>query len=524
MRLSALLVSLALVSCIGPMDEGRPAYVARAQQQQVRHRHVCGEAMPGYARCLSLVRCNARGRIQPFASPAGYGPAELASAYHLPPGGGAGQTIAIVDAMDAPNLEADLAVYRSHFGLPPCTSANGCFKKVGQTGSTTALPAADDGWAEEITLDVDMASAICPSCKILLVEASSPTTANLGAAVNQAVRLGATVVSNSYGGDESASDPSTTAAFYDHPGVLITASSGDDGFGVSYPAAAPNVLAVGGTSLSRAATARGWTESAWGSASGSNGGAGSGCSSLETKPSWQHDTGCNRRTVSDVSAVADPATGVSVYVSAAGGWLVFGGTSVAAPIVASIFALTGHASETSQYPYANSSQFYDVVSGVNGTCSPSYLCSGVAGYDGPTGMGTPNGTAMVATRVATARKVSDDFSRKVSDDSSRRVSRKVSEDFSLSAPSSLRIPPGGTATLLLQTATVAGAPQTVTLGNFEPPPGFTVAISPARLTSGGSATVRISAAPSAARGPLKLVFTGTTASGVHLTNLTLLRD
>jgi hypothetical protein len=506
MRLRLLAVLTVAFACSPSMEEVRPAPRVFAQRQALHHRHVCGDAMPGYARCLSLVRCNARGRIQPFTSPAGYGPAELASAYHLPPGGGAGQTIAIVDAMDAPNIEADLAVYRAHFGLPACTTANGCFKKVSQTGSTTALPAPDDGWAEEITLDVDMASAICPSCKILLVEATSPTTANLGAAVNEAVRLGANVVSNSYGGDESATDPSTTVAFYDHPGVLITASSGDDGFGVNYPAAAPNVLAVGGTTLARTSTARGWTESAWGSASNANGGAGSGCSSLEAKPPWQHDTGCSRRTVADVSAVADPNTGVSVYVSTAGGWLVFGGTSVAAPVVAAIFALTGHAAETSQYPYANSSQFYDVASGVNGTCNPSYLCTGIAGYDGPTGIGTPNGTAMISGVAPAA------------------VARRSAADFSLSAPASLSLPAGTTAIVTLKTATVAGAPQTVTLGNFEPPPGVTVAISPARLTSGGSATVRISATSAAARGPLKLVFTGTTASGVHLTNLTLLPD
>src|SRR5450432_2680203 len=214
----------------------------------------CGDAMPGYVRCHALksVTMNAAGAIVPnAAAPGGLNPVDLISAYALPTTSGTGLTIAIVDAMNAPNAEADLATYRSQFGLPACTTANGCFRKVNQSGAASPLPANDAGWAEEISLDIDMASAICPSCKILLVEATSPTTANLGAAVNTAVALGATVVSNSYGGGESASDPSTTASFYNHPGVLITASSGDGGFGVEYPAAATSVLAVGGTHLVR---------------------------------------------------------------------------------------------------------------------------------------------------------------------------------------------------------------------------------------------------------------------------------
>jgi hypothetical protein len=486
-----LLVALLMAVGCADFDDVRedPKVAVR---EPLHHRHVCGNALPGEARCLSLVRCNRRGQIQPFAAPAGYGPGELASAYHLPVGGGAGRTIAIVDAMDAPDVEADLAVYRAHFGLPPCTTANGCFQKVGQSGSPTALPGADSGWAEEITLDVDMASAICPSCKILLVEANSPTTANLGAAVNTAVRLGASVVSNSYGGDESAQDPATTAAFYDHPGVLITASSGDDGFGVSYPAAAPGVLAVGGTTLNHGSGGRGWTETAWS-------GAGSGCSSVQRKPAWQHDAGCARRTVADVSAVADPNTGVAVYQRAAGGWLVFGGTSVAAPVVASIFALTGHGAETPQYPYANANQFYDASGGSNGTCTPSYLCSGTAGYDGPTGVGTPNGTAMLSG-VAPAAV----------------AARAPARDFSISAgPSAIALAPGGTATA---TITVSGG-QTVSLASFTPPDGVSVSISPAQLTN-GTATVRV-VSNGALPAPFKLVFTGTSTSGVHATSLTV---
>jgi len=358
----------------------------------------CADAMPGFARCHSWMRVNPAGTVTPLAAtPQGLNPADLVSAYKLPSTGGAGMTIAIVDAMDDPTAESDLSTYRSQFGLPPCTTANGCFRKVNQNGATSPLPAVDAGWAGEISLYLDMASAVCPSCKILLVEASSATIANLGTAVNTAVSLGANVVSNSYGGGESTGDPSTTSSFFNHPGVLITASSGDNGFGVEYPAAATTVLAVGGTHLVRSTATRGWTETAWT-------GAGSGCSAVESKPAWQTDTGCARRTVADVSAVADPNTGVSVYQTTvqagqAAGWQVYGGTSVAAPLVAATFALTGHAAASPQYPYSNAAQFFDAVGGSNSStgCTPSYLCTAVAGYDGPTGIGSPNGSAMTGT-------------------------------------------------------------------------------------------------------------------------------
>src|SRR6185312_10052206 len=264
---------------------------------------------------------SANGAKPNAATPSGYFPADLQSAYKLPSStAGAGQTVAIVDAFDDPAAESDLGVYRSQFGLPACTTANGCFRKVGQTG-TTSLPRKNASWAEEISLDVDMVSATCPLCHILLVEANSNSFANLGAAVNTAARLGATAISNSYGGSD-ASD-STNGAFYNHPGVAVTASSGDGGFGVEYPASSSFVVAVGGTSLRKAAgTTRGWTESAWS-------GAGSGCSAFNTAiPSAaSFNTGCARRAVADVSAVADPNTGVAVFDSVPfqgfSGWLVF---------------------------------------------------------------------------------------------------------------------------------------------------------------------------------------------------------
>ncbi|MFF8229342.1 S53 family peptidase [Streptomyces caelestis] len=332
------------------------------------------------------------------STPSGYGPSDLRNAYGLTSAAasnGTGRTIAIVDAYDDPNAESDLAAYRSHYGLPACTTANGCFEKVSQTGSTTALPTADSGWAGEISLDLDMASAICPNCHILLVEARSATMANLGTAVNEAVSLGARYVSNSYGGGESSSDATYDSAYFDHPGVAITVSAGDGGYGAEYPAASKYVTAVGGTRLSASSTTRGWTESVW--QTSSTEGTGSGCSAYDTKPAWQTDTGCAKRVIADVSAVADPATGVSVYdtYGADGqGWATYGGTSASAPIIASVYALAGTPSSGSypaKFPYTNTSALNDVTSGTNGTCATSYFCTARTGYDGPTGWGTPNG-------------------------------------------------------------------------------------------------------------------------------------
>ncbi|WP_329242666.1 putative Ig domain-containing protein [Actinoallomurus sp. NBC_01490] len=338
--------------------------------------------------CLSLVRTDVQPRkgLQPQVAPSGLGAADLKSAYALP-SGGSGQTVAIIDAYDDPSAESDLATYRSQYGLPACTTANGCFKKVNENGGSS-LPSADSGWAEEISLDLDMVSAVCPSCKILLVEANQPSMDDLGTAVNTAVSLGAKFVSNSYGGSEDSSDPSADSAYFNHPGVAITVSSGDDGYGVEYPAASRYVTAVGGTSLSRASNTRGWSETAWS-------GAGSGCSAYDTKPTWQTDTGCSKRTVADVSAVADPNTGLAVYDTyGVGGWVVVGGTSASAPIIAGVYALAGApaaGSYPSSFPYAHTGALNDVTSGSNGSCSPSYLCRAAAGYDGPTGLGTPNG-------------------------------------------------------------------------------------------------------------------------------------
>jgi subtilase family serine protease len=385
--------ALALALTTGPIaaDAAQPA----AKSAHVR---VCGTPAHGSAACNAIRNDAASsGKGTPNATPAGYGPGDLQSAYGLPASPGSttvpnGPTVAIVDAYDAPSAEADLGVYRAKYGLPPCTTVNGCFKKVNQSGGSKA-PRANGGWAQEISLDLDMVSATCPNCRILLVEATSSSLGNLGAAANTAATAkGVVAVSNSYGGSDSSSDLAYDSD-YNHPGVAVTVSSGDSGYGVQYPASSQYVTAVGGTHLARdTSTARGWSESAWS-------GAGSGCSRYATQPIWQGwvVTNCSGRAVADVSAVADPNTGVAVYDSysyqGASGWMVFGGTSVASPIIASVYALSGN---TAGYPtetvYTNRSQLHDVTAGSNGSCG-SALCTAGTGWDGPTGLGTPKGTS-----------------------------------------------------------------------------------------------------------------------------------
>ena len=377
-----LLVALAAVAAL-------PFSALPAGASNVQHfARVCGAAAAGYARCHAVLRVN--GVTPNASSPSGYNPPDLQAAYNLPSAAaGTGQTVAIVDAYDDPNAESDLGVYRSQFGLSGCTTANGCFRKVDQSGGTK-YPKANGSWSQEISLDLDMVSAVCPNCHILLVEASSNSFANLSAAVDTAASLGANAISNSYGGAEFSGETSAQS-HYNHPGVAITVSSGDSGYGVQFPAASQYVTAVGGTTLARDGSTRGWAETAWS-------GAGSGCSAYISKPSWQTDPGCSRRTVADVSADADPNTGVSVYDSfayrGASGWLVFGGTSVASPIIASVYALAGNAGVVTygSYPYSHASALFDVTSGSNGNCGGSYLCTAGPGYDGPTGLGTPNGS------------------------------------------------------------------------------------------------------------------------------------
>ncbi|HEX6447072.1 MAG TPA: carboxypeptidase regulatory-like domain-containing protein [Streptosporangiales bacterium] len=354
------------------------------------------------AHCLATVWTpNTTHRIAPDAAgppQAARTPADIRDAYHLPDAG-QGQTVAIVDALGDSSAEDDLAVFRAQFGLPPCTSADGCFRKVDQRGGTD-YPADDSGWALETALDLDAVSAACPRCNILLVQADTANIDDLAVAEQTAVSLGAVAVSNSWGIDGEDPGQVDYDHFFEHKGVAITFSSGDVGNQIIWPSSNPNVTAVGGTSLTKdTATARGWTERAWGTDQSGVDGAGSGCSSVEARPDYQNDytTDCTRRATADVSAVADPATGLAVYDTLGqGGWLQVGGTSLASPLVASMYALAG-APGSGDYPvsYAyhdptQSTDVFDVTDGVNGTCG-GLLCQAGPGWDGPTGLGTPNG-------------------------------------------------------------------------------------------------------------------------------------
>jgi len=294
-RLVVLAASVVLVAAIvagsGGADPGQnPNGPKRDGNQGHWYKRACSVPAAHVAACDAQVVTNSAGQpLVTNTTPHGLSPAQLVGAYSLPATAPGTQTIGIVDAYDDPNIEADLAVYSAQYGLPPCTTANGCFRKVNQSGGTS-YPTANAGWSLEIALDVETAHAICPNCKILLVEATTNSFTNLGTAVNRAVTMGANVVSNSYGGSEFSTETSADSQYFNHPGVVITASSGDNGYGVEYPAASRYVTAVGGTSLTVNSSNQRVSETAWS-------GAGSGCSAYETKPSWQTDTGCARRTV-----------------------------------------------------------------------------------------------------------------------------------------------------------------------------------------------------------------------------------
>jgi hypothetical protein len=324
-------------------------------------------------------------------------PAQLRAAYGITGSGRSTTTVAIVDAFAYPSAESDLATYRAQFLLPPCTVASGCLRIVNQTGGTTPPAVVDTGWDVEQGLDLAMVSAMCPSCKILLVQTNDNFTSNLAAGVNEAVALGAHVVSNSYGGGELGSQSFEWE--YNHPGVAITASTGDSGFGAQFPATSPHVTAVGGTTLNMNLNTR-LSETVWG-------GAGSGCSSAYQAPAWQtpshanmaNNTLCTMRAEADVSAIADPNTGVLVFYGfiGGGGFFRVGGTSVAAPLIGGIYGERDDVVFYGRNPYlAPSGAFHDVTVGTNapgigGSCGGTYLCVGEVGYDGPTGLGTPNG-------------------------------------------------------------------------------------------------------------------------------------
>jgi subtilase family serine protease len=390
-KIELAILAIALTACLCLL----PGIASAASQAPV-----CpGPAGLGTARCHAHVVTNANGTPKAETVPKGYGPAQFRGAYGLPAAAATAQTIGIVDAYNDPNIASDLNVYSKQFGLPLCNSGNPCFEKVNQSGSAAGpFPQTSAGWSLEIALDVEVAHAICPNCKILLVEASSNSLANLAASVNTAAKLGATEISNSYGGSEFSSEISEAyAAPYRHPGIAVTVSSGDNGYGsFGFPAASPDVITVGGTTLTLGAESTYGSESVWS-------GAGSGCSSYFGAPEWQSFlTACaGKRGTADVAADANPSTGAAVYdtvrYQGRSGWFQVGGTSLSSPLVAGVYALAGGLpKETSAasglYGHlGDSTVLHDVTSGSNSTSCSTIMCKGAVGYDGPTGVGTPKG-------------------------------------------------------------------------------------------------------------------------------------
>jgi subtilase family serine protease len=340
--------------------------------------HVCPPVSNGFARCASLIRTDVAPHL---AGPAvsGYGPSNLRTAYSITASGSSSTTVAVVDAYNDPSANANLKVYRSNFGLAACTVGNGCFKVARLSGA----PNDTTGWSLEESLDVDMVSGICPKCHIILVEAKSNSFADLAAAEVYATAH-AKYVSNSWSGSEGIT---TYDGDFNVAGVAITAATGDSGYNspAGWPAILPTVTGVGGTTLTSVSPR---TETSWA-------GAGSGCSAIYAKPSYQTmATGCNLRAESDVSADANPSTGVAVYDTylGVGGWVEVGGTSVATPIIASVFALKNVAADNNNtHVYANTAHLNDIIAGpANGGCGAPLCVPGV-GWDGPTGLGTPHG-------------------------------------------------------------------------------------------------------------------------------------
>jgi MYXO-CTERM domain-containing protein len=325
-------------------------------------------------------------------------PADLVSAYNVDTSNSANVTVAVVGAYDYAAVASDLAAYRSQFGLPACTIESGCLTVVNQSGQTSPLPGAppSNDWTAEMALDLDMVSATCPSCKLLLVEADDDTGDGLKLGSGVAAQAGAKVIVDELGSPETSSSASDDSTYFDLPGVSIFAGVGAGfdlgGSGPTFPATSAHVIAVSSTTLTKApATTRGWSETASSSV------AGSGCSHVIAKPAFQQailDTVCAKRATADVAAVGDLNTPVAVYNLADGGWTAVAEGATA--IVAGIVAQAGLAGIGPDFFYTNASALHDVTTGSDGTCSVTQLCNAATGWDGPTGNGTPNGRALAA--------------------------------------------------------------------------------------------------------------------------------
>jgi subtilase family serine protease len=400
-----MLTSIGVVAVVGAtsmMQAGASAAPVSTRAMHGSSRAVCGiSRSTKYAQCFARVVTDANGRaivVNPNVS--GYGPVQFHTGYNLPTTASGNHTIAIVDAFSNPNVIANLNTYDSQFGLPAFPKCNkkagintSCIDVRNQFGQKKPLPTGNTGWGLEISLDVQVAHAICQNCKIALYEANSSSFADLGTAVNTAASRGADAISNSYGSFRS--DCGTQSA-YNHQKIAVTVSAGDSGFGIACPANQNTVVAVGGTNLQLNGDNTYKSESVWN-------GTGSGCSTVIAAQSWQTSAsnwsaiGCGtKRGMNDVSADADPNTGAAIYDNyGQGGWLVVGGTSLSSPLIAAVYGLAGNVS-TWNYPaqsvYLTPGSLHDVTTGSNGSCAGHPLqCSAGAGYDLPTGIGTPNG-------------------------------------------------------------------------------------------------------------------------------------
>jgi subtilase family serine protease len=391
LKKSILAASLGAITLVAAVLAMTPADAAGNGRHATR---VCAASSKALiASCSAKVMVSDKTGAVPLATaPPGSAltPTQLRAAYAL--SGNASGTVAVVDAYGYPNLERDLGIYRTQFGLTACTTANGCLKVLDQNGGSS-LPRFNTGWAGETALDVDAVSAICPGCKIVVVQAKSASIADLGTAASTAARqAGVVAISNSYGGGDL-SDASY-GSYYNHPGIAVTASTGDNGYqGGSFPASSSYVVAVGGTSLSMSGSTR-VSETAWS-------GAGSGCSTVNTALAGASSfaTGCAKRAIADVSAAADPNKGgMAVYYptsSRNSTWAQVGGTSESSPIIAAVFALAGGVGtgvQANSIPYGHAASLRDVTAGTNGSCPTTQWCNARSGWDGPTGLGVPNGT------------------------------------------------------------------------------------------------------------------------------------
>ena len=426
-----VLVGAGLTACVGggagapPVDvETAPLDVSRTFDHVMKHVSETGEESysaglfcgNSHRHCKARIETDASGHplIGPRAGGGSgvLGATDLQAAYGLDVTKTPNATVAIVDAYGYTGLESDLAKYRSMYGLPACTTANGCLKIVNQQGQTSPLPKSDgqgcNGWNGETSLDVDMASAACPNCKILVVltdDADESMMPNLEMGQKTAAMLGATVISDSWGGaDSDTNDIMMSDKYFDvspaKTGIFV--ASGDDGWnnyeaaqqqggmaGPDFPSTSEFVIAVGGTVLTKStSSARGWTETAW--ADG-----GSSCSPVIATPTWMAgiNTSCNFRAAVDVAADASPTSGSAVNTVCGGSSAGVGGTSAASPLVAAIFALYGHGENKGDFVYTNKAAWNDVTSGTNGSCG-NIQCQAGTGWDGPTSLGTPNGKAL----------------------------------------------------------------------------------------------------------------------------------